>query len=41
MATLTGMSVEEFSADVKSWLETARDPRWKRPYNGVWKIATP
>ena len=31
-ATLTGMSVEEFDADVKKWLETARDPRWKRPY---------
>src|SRR5271155_195 len=26
-ATLTGMSVEEFSADVKRWLETARHPR--------------
>jgi hypothetical protein len=31
-ATLTGMSVEEFNADVKKWLETAKDPRWKRPY---------
>jgi phosphoglycolate phosphatase-like HAD superfamily hydrolase len=31
-ATLTGMSVEEFQADVKRWLETARDPRWKKPY---------
>jgi phosphoglycolate phosphatase-like HAD superfamily hydrolase len=30
--TLTGMSVEEFSAEVKKWLEKARDPRWKRPY---------
>lgn len=30
--TLTGMSVEEFSAEAKKWLETARDPRWKRPY---------
>ena len=30
--TLTGMSVDEFQADVKNWLETARDPRWKRPY---------
>ena len=26
------MSVEEFNADVKKWLATARDPRWKRPY---------
>lgn len=31
-AGLTGMSVEEFNAEVKKWLETARDPRWKRPY---------
>jgi phosphoglycolate phosphatase-like HAD superfamily hydrolase len=31
-ATLTGMSVEEFNAKAKKWLETARDPRWKRPY---------
>jgi len=30
--TLTGMSVEEFNAEVKKWLEKARDPRWKRPY---------
>jgi phosphoglycolate phosphatase-like HAD superfamily hydrolase len=31
-ATLTGMRVEEFQAEVKRWLDTARDPRWKRPY---------
>jgi phosphoserine phosphatase len=31
-ATLTGMSVDEFNAEAKKWLETARDPRWKRPY---------
>ena len=30
--TLTGMTVEEFNAEAKKWLETARDPRWKRPY---------
>jgi hypothetical protein len=30
--TLTGMSVDAFNAEVKQWLETARDPRWKRPY---------
>jgi phosphoglycolate phosphatase-like HAD superfamily hydrolase len=30
--TLTGMTVEEFNAEVKKWLEKARDPRWKRPY---------
>lgn len=31
-ATLTGMSVEEFDAEARKWLDTARDPRWKRPY---------
>jgi len=31
-ATLTGMLVDEFQAEVKKWFETARDPRWKRPY---------
>lgn len=31
-ATLTGMPVEEFQAEAKKWLDTARDPRWKRPY---------
>jgi phosphoglycolate phosphatase-like HAD superfamily hydrolase len=32
VATLTGMSVEEFSAESKKWLAAAKDPRWKRPY---------
>ena len=31
-ATLTGMTVDEFNAEVKNWLETAKDKRWKRPY---------
>jgi phosphoglycolate phosphatase-like HAD superfamily hydrolase len=31
-ATLTGMPVETFNAEVRAWLDTARDPRWKRPY---------
>jgi len=31
-ATLTGMPVETFQAEVKKWLAEARDPRWKRPY---------
>jgi haloacid dehalogenase-like hydrolase len=31
-ATLTGMSVEEFSAEAKKWLEAAKDQRWKRLY---------
>jgi phosphoglycolate phosphatase-like HAD superfamily hydrolase len=32
VATLTGMTVEEFTAEVKKWLETAKHPRFKRPY---------
>jgi hypothetical protein len=32
LATQSGMTVEQFSADVKKWLATAKDPRWKRPY---------
>ena len=32
VATLTGMSVEQFQADVRRWIAEARDPRWKRPY---------
>jgi phosphoglycolate phosphatase-like HAD superfamily hydrolase len=31
-ATLTGMSVEEFKDEAKNWIETARHPRWNRPY---------
>jgi len=31
-ATLTGMSVDDFNAEVEKWIETAKDPRWKRPY---------
>jgi phosphoglycolate phosphatase-like HAD superfamily hydrolase len=31
-ATFTGMSVEEFNAEAKKWIEIARDARWKRPY---------
>jgi len=31
-ATLTGITVDEFNAEVKQWIETAKDPRWKRPY---------
>jgi len=30
--TLTGMSVEDFKTEARKWLDTARDPRWKRPY---------
>jgi phosphoglycolate phosphatase-like HAD superfamily hydrolase len=31
-ATLTGMTTEQFQADVKNWLATAKDHRWERPY---------
>jgi phosphoglycolate phosphatase-like HAD superfamily hydrolase len=30
--TLSGMTVEQFRAEVKKWLETAKDPRWHRLY---------
>ena len=30
--TMTGMSVDEFRAQAAKWLDSARDPRWKRPY---------
>jgi phosphoglycolate phosphatase-like HAD superfamily hydrolase len=29
-ATLTGMTVDEFSAEAKAWIETAKHPRWDR-----------
>ena len=35
VATLTGMSVEEFDSEAKKWLETARHPRWDRPYTDL------
>jgi phosphoglycolate phosphatase-like HAD superfamily hydrolase len=31
-ATLSGMSVDEFQAEVKKWLATAKHPRYQRPY---------
>jgi phosphoglycolate phosphatase-like HAD superfamily hydrolase len=33
--TLTGMSVEDFNAEVKKWLDTAKHPRWNRPYTDL------
>jgi phosphoserine phosphatase len=32
VATLTGMTTEQFQAEVKKWLASAKDPRWHRPY---------
>jgi phosphoglycolate phosphatase-like HAD superfamily hydrolase len=31
-ATLTGMTIEQFDTEVKQWLATAKDPRWRHPY---------
>ena len=31
-ATLTGMSTEQFQAEVKQWIAEAKDPRWRKPY---------
>jgi len=31
-ATLTGVTTDEFEADVTTWLAGAKDGRWKRPY---------
>jgi phosphoglycolate phosphatase-like HAD superfamily hydrolase len=33
--TLTGMSVDQFQTEVKSWLASATDSRWKRPYTDL------
>ncbi len=30
--TLTGMTTDQFDAEVKDWLADAKDPRWHRPY---------
>ena len=32
MATITGISVETFQAEVKQWLAESKHPRWKKPY---------
>lgn len=31
-ATLTGMTVDDFEAEVEKWIASAKDARWKRPY---------
>jgi phosphoglycolate phosphatase-like HAD superfamily hydrolase len=35
VATLTGMTEEEFSAQVKEWLSKAKNHRWNRAYNDL------
>jgi hypothetical protein len=32
LLTLTGMTTDQFEAEGKKWLATAKDQRWKRPY---------
>ncbi|MBR0911202.1 HAD family hydrolase [Bradyrhizobium japonicum] len=32
LATLTGMTTDEFEVEGRKWLASAKDPRWKRPY---------
>jgi phosphoglycolate phosphatase-like HAD superfamily hydrolase len=32
VVTLTGISVDDFTAEAKKWIAEAKDPRWKRPY---------
>jgi phosphoserine phosphatase len=32
VATMSGMSVDQFQDEVKAWLKTAKHPRWDRPY---------
>jgi phosphoserine phosphatase len=35
MATLSGMTVDQFSVEVSKWLASAKHPRWKRPYTDL------
>ena len=35
VATLTGMPVEVFETEAKKWIETAKHPRWERPYTDL------
>ena len=32
VATLTGMTTDDFNVEVAKWLGAAKDPRWKKPY---------
>ena len=34
-ATLTGMTVDEFNAEAKKWLSTAKHPRFKQLLYGL------
>ncbi|MBR0694291.1 hypothetical protein [Bradyrhizobium lablabi] len=32
LATLTGLTADEFAVEAKNWLASAKHPRWNRPY---------
>jgi phosphoglycolate phosphatase-like HAD superfamily hydrolase len=34
-ATLSGMNVIQFNAEAQKWIETAKHPRWDRPYTDL------
>ena len=34
-ATLSGMTVEQFQAEAKQWIASAKHPRWNRPYTAL------
>ena len=35
VATLTGMTVDQFKAEVREWIVRAKDARWHRPYTDL------
>jgi len=35
VSTLSGMSVDQFQAQVKTWIDSAKDHRWKRRYTDL------
>lgn len=35
IATLTGMSIEQFKAEVKNWIASAKNERWKVPFTAL------
>ncbi|HTO56134.1 MAG TPA: HAD family hydrolase, partial [Pseudomonadales bacterium] len=35
VATLTGVTTDQYAAEVSKWLASAKDPRWKRPYTDL------
>jgi hypothetical protein len=35
LATLTGMTIDQFNAEAKAWIETAKHPRWDKLYTDL------